>query len=406
MEALQATPSGDVTDGRLMRVLIAHNAYQQKGGEDSVVDAEMAMLRERGHDVRAYLRHNNELEHLSTLAAARQMFWSGRTRKELLQQLRDARPDVIHVHNTFPLISPSLYWAADEAGVPVVQTLHNFRLHCPQAMYLRDGVVCEDCLGKVPWRGALRGCYRGSKGQSAALAGMVTLHRAIGTWERKITRYIALNEFCRNKFIEGGLPAERVLVKPNFVDFEPPTDQPRSGFLFVGRLSSEKGVAVLVKALSLRGVNNVVVRVAGTGPEAPLLANVSGLEALGALNGEQVRTEMSAAVALVLPSIWYENFPRTLVEAMGCGLPVIASRIGALAELVEEGVTGLLFNPGDAADLAQKMAWVDSNPERVAEMGATARARYEERYTAGKNYEQLISIYREAIAAKQGKVTS
>jgi len=363
----------------------------------------MSLLRQRGHEVTTFLRHNDDLDRMSKLAAVGQMFWSDPTRKELLQQLHDHRPDVIHVHNTFPLISPSLYWAADEAGVPVVQTLHNFRLHCPQAMYLRDGVLCEDCLGKVPWRGALRGCYRESKLQSTALAGMVTLHRAIGTWERKVTRYIALNEFCRNKFIEGGLPAERVLVKPNFVDFERPPAQQRSGFLFVGRLSAEKGVAVLVKALSSLSERSGLLRVAGVGPEAHLLKNVARLEALGALNSEQVRQEMSSAAALVLPSIWYENFPRTLVEAMGCGLPVIASRIGALAELVEDGVTGLLFNPGDAGDLAEKMSWIDANPEQAAAMGAMARARYEERYTAERNYQQLIAIYGEAIAAKQEK---
>jgi glycosyltransferase involved in cell wall biosynthesis len=395
-------PAGEV-QGSKMRVLIAHNAYQQRGGEDSVVDAEMSLLRQRGHEVTTFLRHNDDLDRMSKLAAVGQMFWSDPTRKELLQQLHDHRPDVIHVHNTFPLISPSLYWAADEAGVPVVQTLHNFRLHCPQAMYLRDGVLCEDCLGKVPWRGALRGCYRESKLQSTALAGMVTLHRAIGTWERKVTRYIALNEFCRNKFIEGGLPAERVLVKPNFVDFERPPAQQRSGFLFVGRLSAEKGVAVLVKALSSLSERSGLLRVAGVGPEAHLLKNVARLEALGALNSEQVRQEMSSAAALVLPSIWYENFPRTLVEAMGCGLPVIASRIGALAELVEDGVTGLLFNPGDAGDLAEKMSWIDANPEQAAAMGAMARARYEERYTAERNYQQLIAIYGEAIAAKQEK---
>ena len=158
---------------------------------------------------------------------------------------------------------------------------------------------------------------------------------------------------------------------------------------------------MLVKALSSLSERSGLLRVAGVGPEAHLLKNVARLEALGALNSEQVRQEMSSAAALVLPSIWYENFPRTLVEAMGCGLPVIASRIGALAELVEDGVTGLLFNPGDAGDLAEKMSWIDANPEQAAAMGAMARARYEERYTAERNYQQLIAIYGEAIAAKQ-----
>lgn len=379
----------------MLRVLMVHNAYQQRGGEDSVVEAELALLRARGHVVETYFRHNDDLAAMPAWQAAGQMLWSGQTVREIGAQIAASRPDVIHVHNTFPLISPSLYWAADRAGVPVVQTLHNFRLHCPQAMYLREGKVCEDCLGHIPWRGALRACYRGSRPQSAALAGMVTLHRAIGTWQHKVTRYIALNEFCRRKFIEGGLPAERVVVKPNFVDFAAPPDGPREGFLFVGRLSAEKGVDVLAAATAQLG--GCAVRVAGTGPEAHLLQGQSGLTALGALSGERVREEMAAAMALVLPSIWYENFPRTLVEAMGCGLPVIASQIGALAELVEDGVTGLLFEPGNADDLAAKMRWALANREAMAAMGRNARERYEQCYTAERNYAQLLQIYREAI---------
>lgn len=379
-------------------VLLVHNAYQQRGGEDSVVDAELELLRSRGHVVETYFRRNDDLADMPAWQAAGQMLWSPQTVRELGARIAASRPDVIHVHNTFPLISPSLYWAAERAGVPVVQTLHNFRLHCPQAMYLREGKVCEDCLGHIPWRGALRACYRGSRPQSAALAGMVTLHRAIGTWQHKVTRYIALNEFCRRKFIEGGLPAERVVVKPNFVDFAAPPDGPREGFLFVGRLSAEKGVDVLAAATAK--VAGGAVRVAGTGPEAHLLQGGSGLTALGALSGEQVRQEMAAAMALVLPSIWYENFPRTLVEAMGCCLPVIASRIGALAELVEEGVTGLLFEPGNAEDLAAKMRWALANQEAMAEMGRNARERYEQHYTAERNYEELLQIYREAISER------
>lgn len=379
------------------RILIAHNAYQQKGGEDTVVEAEIALLRTRGHAVQTLFRHNDELNAMPRAAALGRMFWSARTTHDVARAVADFRPDVIHVHNTFPLISPSLYWAADRASVPVVQTLHNFRLHCPQAMYLRDGKVCEDCLGHMPWRGAVRGCYRGSKAQSAALASMLTAHRALGTWQHKVTRYIALNEFCRSKFIEGGLPADRLVVKPNFVDFDAPAEGERAGFLFVGRLSEEKGVATLAEASRAESFD---VRIVGSGPEAGLLERLAGVKCLGALPGDQVRAEMSRASALVLPSIWYENFPRTLVEAFGCGLPVIASRIGALADLVEDGVTGLLFEPGNAQDLAVKMRWAQQNPARMQEMGQAARRRYEALYTADRNYEQLMAIYREAMAAK------
>jgi len=380
-----------------MKILVIHNTYQHRGGEDSVVEAEISLLRSHGHEVATYFRHNDDIVAMSHASAAQQTLWSSRTMHELAELVRTFRPDVIHAHNTFPLISPSLYWAAAQARVPVVQTLHNFRLLCPQAMFLRHGKVCEDCLGKLPWRGAVRGCYRGSKAQSTVLAGMVTMHRALGTWQNKVTRYIALNQFCRNKFIEGGLPADRLVVKPNFVDFDAPADGARAGFLFVGRLSAEKGVDVLVNAT--RAVNGAHIRVAGTGPEAALLAGLPGVHALGALGGDDVRAEMSQAMTLVLPSIWYENFPRTLVEAFGCGLPVIASRIGALAELVQEGITGLLFDPGNAQDLADKMRWAQAHPDQMAVMGRNARTLYEAEFTAERNYVQLLNIYNDAIAA-------
>lgn len=384
-----------------LRILLAHNAYQQRGGEDAVVEDELALLRSRGHVVETYFRHNDEIEGASRIKTAVQTTWSFRTRDDVTARILDFKPDLIHVHNTFPLISPAIYWVADRLAVPVVQTLHNFRLLCPQAMFLREGRVCEDCLGSVPWRGVVRGCYRGSKAQSAALTSMIMVHRAMGTWRNKVTRYIALNEFSRRKFIAGGLPAERFVVKPNFVDFAAPADVPRDGFLFVGRLSAEKGVDVLVAAAG--HLINASVRVAGSGPEAGLLESVAGIHALGAVSGEAVRGEMCQAMALVLPSICYENFPRTLAEAFGCGLPVIASRIGALAVLVEDGVTGLLFEPGNAQELADKMAWAQQHPQQMAQMGRNARTLYEAEFTAERNYQQLIAIYHDAIREVKGR---
>lgn len=379
------------------KVLIIHNAYQQRGGEDSVVEAEHDLLTSHGVNVELFAKHNDAIAQLSKVQIAARTVWAADSAREFEAVLLQAKPDVVHVHNTFPLISPAVYWVAHRHKVPVVQTLHNFRLHCPQAMYLRNGKVCEDCMGHIPWRGVLHGCYRGSRVQTAVLAGMVTWHRAIHTWDTKVTRYIALNEFCRNKFIEGGLPPERMVVKPNFVDFPAPEACTRDGFLFVGRLSSEKGVDVLVHAFAkLAGAS---LRVAGTGPEANLLQGVAGLTALGALPGERVRQQMAGSLALVLPSIWYENFPRTLVEAFGCGLPVIASRIGALAELVTDGVNGLLFEPGNAKDLADKMRWAQQHPTEMAAMGHNARKLYEAEFTAERNFQQLMAIYQEAIAA-------
>ena len=388
-----------------MRIVFSHNAYQQRGGEDSVVEAEIAMLRQCGHEVVEYRRHNNEIVNTSPISIALDTLWSGRTVDEIETLINDVRPDVIHSHNTFPLISPSLYWTASKAGIPVIQTLHNFRLLCPQAMFLREGRVCEDCLGKVPWRGAVRACYRDSIAQSSVLAGMTTAHRLLGTWQNKVTRFIALNDFCRNKFIEGGLPADKILVKPNFVDWTEgvkSTNHKTSGcpFLFVGRLSEEKGISVLMRATKVME-GDIALRVAGDGADLNLLAGVGGVTSLGAVSGDAVRGEMNQALALVMPSIWYENFPRTLVEAFACGLPVIASRLGALAELVVDGETGLLFEPGNADDLANKLRWAKANPSKMAEMGKNARRKYEAEFTEERNYAQLMVIYHEAISANK-----
>ncbi len=383
-----------------LRVLVAHNAYQQRGGEDMVVDSEVALLRQGGHEVDLLLRHNDELAHVGRATAALDTLWSRRTVREVGERIAAFRPDVVHVHNTFPLISPSLYWACARARVPVVQTLHNFRLACPQAMFLREGKVCEDCLGRLPLPALKHGCYRGSKAQTAVLAGMLTLHRSLGTWQNKVARYIALNDFCRDKFIEAGLPAERIATKPNFVDAPPwHAGGARAGFLFVGRLSPEKGVAVLADAWRQMPAG-APLSVAGSGPESGLLDDLRGAECLGPLPLEQIQQRMSVATALVLPSIWYENFPRTLVEAMAAGLPVIASRIGALACLVKDGETGLLFEPGDATDLARKMTWAQAHPEAMAEMGRRARLSYEENFTPERNLAQLLEIYAQARALR------
>ena len=382
-----------------LRVLLVHNAYQQSGGEDSVVADELALLRRKGHEVIELRRDNHEIQAISRPSLAVQTLWSHATQDQALALLRQHRPAVVHVHNTFPLISPSVYWACARAGVPVVQTLHNFRLACPQAMFLRDGKVCESCLGKTPWPAIAHGCYRNSRVQTAVVAGMLALHRTLGSFEQKVTRYIALNEFCKAKFIQAGLPAQRIAIKPNFADVAPPSQgqPPRQGMLFVGRLSPEKGIDVLGQAWG--GCPGLSLRIVGTGPAGSGLESQAGVQMLGHQLPAQVQAEMKSALALVLPSICFENFPRTLVEAFGAGLPVIASRIGALAELIDHGETGLLFEPGDAQGLGRAMRWAAEHPQRMFQMGSNARARYESHYTPDNNYQQLMTIYRSAIAA-------
>lgn len=384
---------------RELRVLIVHNRYRERGGEDAVVDDEAELLRRNGVRIERYERSNDEIEGNGRLTLALDTVWSRRTARDIAAIAARFEPNVIHAHNTFPLISPSLYHAAMRRCIPVVQTLHNFRLACPQAMFLRNGSVCEDCLGRAPWRGVLRSCYRDSMMHSAVLAGMLGAHRMLGTWHRGVARYIALNTFCRDKFVAAGLPSERIVVKPNFVDLGPPRgDAPRAGALFVGRLAPEKGIATLAQAAKLMAGKAALV-VVGTGPEQARLDGIAGVRTLGWQTPDFIYARMRRSAYLVMPSLWYENFPRTLVEAFACGLPVIASRLGAMPELVRDGETGMLFAAGDAADLARAMAWADGHPEEVRRMGDTARREYENKYTPERNFTRLAAIYAEARQA-------
>lgn len=384
-----------------MKVLVVHNRYQLAGGEDAVVDAEVALLQSRGVDVRRYERHNDDIQHISRASAALQAYWSRQTVSELSDLMGQWRPDVIHVHNTLSLVSPSVYWVADRFGVPVVQTLHNFRLLCPQGMLLRDGQVCEQCVGKpVAWPAVAHACYRESAVQSAVLAGLVAGHRALGTYSNKVARFIALNDFCRDKFVQGGLSADKLVVKPNFVDLPAPDQSvERGGGLFVGRLSHEKGVATLVQAKHSQPA--LPVKVIGSGPMGRAVQAAFGPDLLGFLPLAEIVEHMRRSTFLVLPSICYENFPRTVVEAFACGLPVIASRMGSMAVLVKEGETGLLFNPGDAQDLVTKIEWAQAHPAEMAQMGRHARRQYEQEFNAEVNFDLLMAIYQEAMAARR-----
>lgn len=380
------------------KVLVLHNAYQHRGGEDSVVEDEVKLLIQNNHPVHLHLVHNNQINEMKNIQLLKDTIWSSSSKNDVTNIIKEFKPDIIHAHNTFPLMSPSIYWAAHNENVPIIQTLHNFRIICPQAMLLRKGKICEDCVGKIPWRSVVRSCYRDSPVQSAVLTGMLTAHRALGTWQNKVSRYIALNTFCKDKFIQSGIPAEKISIKPNFVDYQIIHKNNRSGFIFIGRLSPEKGISTLCSAAEI--LNNVEIKVAGTGSELPLLNGIKNILYIGTLNKDEVAQEMSSATALVLPSIWYENFPRTIVEAMANGLPVIASRIGSLPEIVHDGVTGLLFNPGDASDLAEKILTLENNPTLASKMGEAARKKYEESYTGDINYRQLVEIYRDAIASR------
>lgn len=379
------------------RVLVVHNAYQQRGGEDSVVESEIALLREHGHEVELLLRHNDDVERLSKLDVALQTLWSSRTVRDVQDVLQRFRPDVVHVHNTLPLVSPSVFWAASRLGVPTVMTLHNFRLLCPQATLLRDGAICERCVGHLPLPAIRHRCYRGSLAHTAGLASMLMLHRGLGTFRHKVNRFIALTEFGRNKFIEGGLDADRIDVKPNFVHWMPrPDEGARQGGLYVGRLSVEKGVEPLLDAIKRHPGHRL--QVIGTGPFDEAMAAAAGNAWLGARPLNEVLERMRRSAYLVVPSVCYEGFPRTIVEAFACATPVIASRRGSLAELIDEGRTGLLFDPDDPAEMVERLKWADAHPDAMRAMGEAARLVYEERFSPARNHALLMQVYDRAQA--------
>jgi glycosyltransferase involved in cell wall biosynthesis len=384
-----------------MRLLLVHNRYQQPGGEDVVFEAEAALLRGHGHEVEEWVEHNRDIAGMSPARLAVRTIWSAPAVRRLRGILARLQPEIVHFHNTFPLISPAVYATCRSHGVPVVQTLHNYRLLCPNAMLFRDGRPCEDCVQRaVAWPGVLHACYRGSRSQTAVIATMLGAHRLIGTWRGDVDRYVALTEFARRKFIAGGLPPDRIVVKPNFVSVSPDMIRPDAGyFLFAGRLTEEKGVRTLLEAWR-RSPPPADLRIAGGGPLEPVVRHaaetIPGVRYLGRLTRENLLSEVGAASALILPSEWYEGLPTIVLEAFGCGRPVLAARVGALEEIVSEGATGVFFPPGDSDGLAALVRWAAGHADDLARMGANAREEYQRRYTAEVNYPQLIDIYRQA----------
>jgi glycosyltransferase involved in cell wall biosynthesis len=390
-----------------MNVLLAHNFYQQPGGEDQTFADEGRLLEQHGHTVGRFTMDNDEVDAIGKLTVARKTVWNGRARQSLRKAIRETGARVVHFHNTFPLISPAGYYAAHDEGAAVVQTLHNYRLMCVTATFCRNGRVCEDCLGRaIAWPGILHGCYRGSRPGSAAVAAMLAFHRLKGTWRREVDVYIALSEFGRKKFIEGGLPPEKLIVKPNFSDPDPGLGSEKENFtVFVGRLSAEKGIGTLLEAWPrVFAHTGTRLKIIGDGPmrasaEAASKGN-AGIEYLGRLESQQeVYAAMGAAQALVFPSIWYEGQPRTIVEALAKGTPILASRLGSMPEMVADGRTGLLFEPGNPDDLARQAQVLLTGQADRQRMRQAARLEFESHYTAEQNYPLLMRCYQTALQA-------
>ena len=387
-----------------IRILLAHNRYLISGGERQVFEAEHDLLLANGHEVETYIEDNERVAELGNTRTAVRTIWSKETYQRFRKKLSQGSFDIVHVHNFFPLMSPSIYYAAQAQQVPIVQTLHNFRLLCLNGFLFRDGDVCEDCVGRpVPWPGIYNGCYKDSLGGSATVAAMLSFHRAIKTWDRMINTYIALTEFSRQKLIDGGLPGNKIATKPNFVTRNPGQGSGQGDFaLFVGRLSPEKGIDTMLAAWETME-EAIPLKIVGDGPlsekVASAAASLPGVDYLGRQNNDQVLSFMQDAAFLLFPSLWYENFPMTIVEAFATGLPVLASNLGNTASLIQPRQTGLHFTPGDAADLAEKARWLMQHPDARKEMRSTVRRTYEQHYTPSQNYNQLITIYKNTLAA-------
>jgi glycosyltransferase involved in cell wall biosynthesis len=391
-----------------MNIIVCHNFYQQPGGEDQVFAEEADLLAAHGHNVKRFTLHNDvikgegEPSTFGMLGLMGDTVWNRRVYTRLHALVRRHRAQVVHFHNTFPLMSPAAYYAARAGGAAVVQTLHNYRLICPAGTFFRDGKTCEECLGRSsPWPALLHKCYRDSLPATGVASAMLTAHRAAGTYRAIVDVYVALTEFARQKFIRGGLPAGKIVVKPNFVGTDRGAGDGAGNFgLFVGRLDASKGLDVLLNAWS-KVPGDARLKILGDGPLAPAVREAAAkdrrIEWLGRQPLDVVYDMMGQAAFLVISSVWYEGLPRTVVESFSKGTPIIASKLGALEELIRPGETGWHFEPNDASDLASSIAGALANPVGLRQMRGLARREYEGKYTASDNFRQMMALYARAL---------
>ena len=388
-----------------MRILIGHNYYQIPGGEDAVARSEMNMLKSFGHEVIAYERHNNEIGRFDPIRKAAHfvsLAHNGNSYRQLRALLREKRPEIAHFHNIYYMMTPSVYRACRDEGVPVVQSLHNYRMMCSNALLFRNGHVCEDCLEKNIWEGVRHRCFRDSAMMTAMMAFNLDRLWKKGVWVNDVDRYIVAAEFTRRKYMDRGIPVEKISYKPHFIDAQINRREKDAGYaLYLGRLSQEKGVDTLLEAW--QSLKDIPLKIVGTGPMEAKLKDcvvekgLTNVEFLGFLKEKQCLDILSEATALVIPSVCYENFPRVVVESFACGVPVVASRLGSLQELIEDGETGLLFEPGNPQSLTSAVRRCFENRLKTMQMGHNARGVFEDKYTMQANHKRLLEIYQDVI---------
>ncbi len=390
-----------------MKILQTHNYYQQPGGEKAVFDAEKFLLESHGHEVIRYTLHNDAIKNMPIRQVVRKSFWNHHVYQQIRTIITAEKPDLLHSHNTWPLMSPALFYASQNMGVPVVQTLHNYRLFCPSSTHFyRDNVICELCLNSpLPRNGVRYACYRNSRSQTLNLTLSVSFHHWIKTWNQKVDVYIALTDFARRKYIEGGLSADKIMVKPNIVfpDLDLPAAQDKGNYVcHVGRMSADKGIFTMLKAW--QHLPHIPLRIFGDGPLMAEMKKfvaahqISSVDIAGRLPYAEIVPIIKGAQFLVFPSENYEGFPMTIAESFACGTPVVGSKLGAMAEIIADQHTGLHFTPGNPEDLAAKVDWAWQHPAEMAAMGKAARCEFETKYAADKNYQLLMTIYQRAIS--------
>jgi glycosyltransferase involved in cell wall biosynthesis len=388
-----------------VKILQVHNQYRQPGGEDTVATTEANLLREAGHTVIEHRERNPD----GNLAAAGDLLrapWNPRAAGRIGDLVRQHRPDVTHIHNTWYHLTPSVFRAARAAGSPTVLTLHNYRLVCANSMLLRDGKPCELCVGsRNPWYAVRYRCYRDSTVQSAAAAATIAINRRRSTWQQDVDLFLALTDFARGKMIEGGLPEQRIRVKPNFVS-DPGRRTVSTAesdlILFVGRLAPEKGPDVLVEAWQRANLEGLRLEIIGDGDMRETLGGRPGVALRGQLGGDQVRKLMLQARALVLPSIWYEGLSMVMLEALGAGLPVLASALGAMPDVLHPLGESWLVDPGDPGALADRLRGLRDN-DLVGRAGVSARALFDSQYSPSVGLAGLENAYRHARGEVSGE---
>ena len=402
-----------------MKILLVHNFYGSAApsGENTVYLAERELLRSRGHEVLEFTRNSDEIRARGALGIVQGALatpWNPFSAARLRRVLERERPDIMHVHNTFPLLSPAVFHATGGLPTAAVLTLHNYRTFCAAGIPERGGVPCTECLDLKSVMPAIRfGCYRNSRLATLPMAAMIALHRSLGTWTRQVDAFIALTGFQKDRLAAAGLPPERIHIKPHFYA-EPPEPLPwlkrEDRVVYIGRLGDYKGVHILLEAWRQWGEQAPALDIIGEGPERAKLQQMTRgvwpderVTFHGQLPFPEVQDRLARSQLLVLPSLCFEGFPMVIREAFALGVPVAGSRLGSIPCIVEEGKTGVLFRPGDARDLLAAVMKIRDSPGTAEAMGRAARNEFEQQYTAEKNHGILMAIYRSAMSRKLGR---